>query len=142
MITQSTAYLSFSLGNVKSSSLATFVQTLVYLFLVFFGIKYFSLYGLVLSPIISMLVITTWYHPLSVARVIKLSSDDIKDVLYQGFLAVVLIIPQTLIFSHIQPKSWLLFSFCIIIYCLLYIASLFIFSKEFKYQIQSLFNKK
>jgi O-antigen/teichoic acid export membrane protein len=142
MITQSAALLSLSLGNIKGNSIANLAQALLYIFLVFIGTKYFGLYGLVLSPIISMLVITTWYHPLSVARLVNFSQNDIKDVLYQGFLAVVLIIPQTLIFSHTQPKSWLLFSFCIIIYCLLYVASLFMFSKEFKYQIQSLFNKK
>ena len=136
MVTQSAGYLSLSLGNIKGSSIASAAQSLLYVFFVFFGIKYFGLYGVVLAPIISMLSITTWYYPRSVARLLKFSSNDIKNILFQGLLAFILIIPLAFTFSHIQPNSWLSFSICVVIYCMIYGGMLYIISNTFRDEIQ------
>ena len=142
MITQSAAYLSLSLGNIKGNSIANLAQALLYIFLVFFGTKYFGLYGLVLSPIISMLVITTWYHPLSVARLVNFSQNDIKDILYQSLSGFLISILQIFVFSNVQPKSWISFSICIVIYCIIYGAFLYSISSKFRDEIQSHLKKK
>ena len=58
MITQSSAYLSFSMGNIKGNSKASLTQSLLYIFLVFIGTKYFGLYGLGILAFVLIIIQT------------------------------------------------------------------------------------
>ena len=132
IFTQSAGYFSISLGDIKRNSVFSALQALLYLPLMYFGLKYFGLYGLVFAHIISMIITTTWYHPISVQRLIKLSSYDLKNIFIQTLFSLIIGIPLITLFSFVDVDSWFEFLIYVILFSIIYFSFLFMISKMFR----------
>ncbi len=143
IFTQSAGYFSISLGDLKRSSVAGAVQSLLYLFLVYFSLKYYGLYALVLTPIITMLMTTTWFYFYSVQSRVKFSLWEVKQFINQflySLLSVVLTIAVFLI-ADIDIKDWLDFSVNILLFTVIFTAFLFLFSRLFRDKTKEIYYK-
>ena len=141
LLSQSSAYLSFSLGNIKRNSLVNLVQSLFYIPLVIYGTKYFGLYGVVFAPIISTLAISAWYYPLSISRLVKFSSNDIKNIIMEfgfGFISIIFV---TTVFSFLSVGTWFRFIALGALFCLLYGCLMYTLSLKFRYEVKKIFKK-
>ena len=132
IFTQSAGYFSVSLGDIKRNSIAGAVQSLLYIPLIYFGLKYFGLYGLVLAPIISMIVSTSWYYPVSVQKLIKFSSTDIRIFINQALYSLISIMLVIVIFFFVGIKNWLEFILLITLFTIIYFSSLYFTSQRFR----------
>lgn len=132
IFTQSAGYFSVSLGDIKRNSVFSALQALLYIPLIYFGLKYFGLYGLVFAHIISMIITTTWYHPISVQRLIKLSSYDLKNIFIQTLFSLIIGIPLMTLFSFVDIDSWFEFLIYVILFSIIYFSFLFMISKMFR----------
>ncbi len=135
IFTQSAGYFSVSLGDIKRNSIAGALQSLLYIPLIYFGLKYFGLYGLVFAPIISMILTTTWYYPVSVQKLLKFSSNDIRNFINQTLYSLISIVLLIIIFFFVDIKSWLEFCVNIILFTLIYFSFLYLLSKMFKTEV-------
>ena len=141
ILSQSSGYLSFSLGNIKKNSLASLIQSLLYIPLMIYGTKYFGLYGAVFAPIISLLVITTWYYPLSVSRLVKFSSNDIKNIIMEFGFGLISTVSVVIVFSFLSAGTWFYFIILGAFFCLLYGCLMYVLSLKFRYEIKKIFKK-
>ena len=132
IFTQSAGYFSVSLGDIKRNSIAGALQSLLYIPLIYFGLKYFGLYGLVFAPIISMILTTAWYYPLSVQKLLKFSSNDIRNFITQTLYSLISVILLIIIFFFVDIKSWLEFILSMILFSVIYFCSLYFLSKIFR----------
>lgn len=132
IFTQSAGYFSISLGDIKRNSIAGALQSLLYLPLIYFGLKHFGLYGLVFAPIISMIVTTTWYYAFSVQKLIKFSSNDIRNFITQTLYSLISVMLLIIIFFFVDIKSWLEFILSMILFSVIYFCSLYFLSKIFR----------
>ena len=134
--TQSAGYFSVSLGDIKRNSIVGALQSLLNIPLIYFGLKYFGLYGLVFAPIISMIVTTSWYYPVSVQKSIKFSSNDIRIFINQILYSLISIMPLIIIFFFIDIKSWIEFFSSIILFFIIYFSSLLYISRIFRIEVR------
>ena len=134
IFTQSAGYFSVSLGDIKKNSVYSALQALLYIPLIYFGLKYFGLFGLVFAHIISMIITTTWYFPISFQRLIKLSPNDLKKIFNQTLLSLFIVIPLITLFSIIVIDSWFEFFVYVILFSITYFSFLFMISKIFKWE--------
>lgn len=134
------AFLCFALGNIKGSSLAGAAQSLLFILLLIAGTQYFGLLGTVLAPLIAVLAVSAWYFPRSFSGLLKLSSQDIKDIISEIFRTVATMVLLILLFSWLHPKGWL--QFCVIAasYCFLYVGCICLASGNFRGEIKGIFN--
>lgn len=140
IFTQSAGYFSVSLGDIKKNSVAGALQSLLYIPLIYFGLKYFGLYGLVFAPIISMLVTTSWYYPISIQKLIKFSPNDIRIFMNQTLYSLISIMLLIIIFFFVDIKSWMEFILSIILFSIIYFSSLFYLSRIFRIEARKNIN--
>ena len=140
IVTQSAGYFSVSLGDIKRNSIAGALQSILYIPLIYFGLKYFGLYGLVFAPIISMIVTTSWYYPVSVQKLIKFSSNDIRIFVNQTLYSLISIMPLIIIFFFIDIKSWIEFISSVILFIIIYFSSLLYLSSIFRIEVRKNIN--
>lgn len=131
----------WSLGNIKGNSLASLAQSLIFIPLVIFGTKYFGLIGTVLAPLIAIFTVSVWYYSLSFSTLLKLSSQDHKNIMYEGFSTLAVMVSLILGFSWLYPKNWTQFLFLVIIFCFLYSCLIYLVSKNFKNEIKGVIRK-
>lgn len=130
-----------ALGDIKKSSLVGFVQSLLFIPLVIFGTKYFGLIGTVLAPLISVLVGSSWYFPISLSKLLKLSSKDKKTLIYECLTTVIVMVILILGFSWVYPKNWFQFIFVVVFFCFLYGLFIYLFSKAFRTEVKNIIYK-
>ena len=131
----------FVLGNIKAKSLAEFVQSLLYIFLIVFGTRYFGLIGCVFAPLIAMAAVTVWYFPRSFIRLLKLLPEQGFIILREVLIIIAVIIPLTVIFCTFTPLHWFTFTIIAASFVILYFSGLFILSKEFRMEIVGIYQK-
>ena len=140
IVTQSAGYFSVSLGDIKRNSIAGALQSILYIPLIYFGLKYFGLYGLVFAPIISMIVTTSWYYPISIQKLIKFSPNDIRIFMNQTLYSLISIMPLIIIFFFIDIKSWIEFISSVILFIIIYFSSLLYLSSIFRIEVRKNIN--
>lgn len=141
VISSSLANLCFALGNIKGNSLASLAQSLIFIPLVILGAKYFGLLGIVVSPLLSMLVVSAWYFPRSFARLLRLSFED-KKAIFQEILKISLtIVPLTIGFAWLRPGGWFQFIAVVITFSFVYGVCLYLLSKQLRLEINGFLQK-
>ena len=131
----------FALGNIKGNSLAGLAQSLLFIPLVFWGTKYFGLLGTVLAPLIAVLSVSAWYYPRSFSKLIKLSSQDSKNIMHEVFFTLIVMVLLSLGFSSGSPENWLQFVALVAMFCFLYGCLIYAVSKDFRGEIGSVIQK-
>ncbi|MEW6088416.1 MAG: oligosaccharide flippase family protein [bacterium] len=130
-----------ALGNIKGNSLAGLVQSLVFIPLVIFGTKYFGLLGTVLAPSVAILAVSAWYYSRTFSRLLKLSVQDRKNIMYEGFLALAVMVSLTLGFSWCYPENWFRFFALVAVFCFLYSCLIYLVSMNFRCEIKGVIQK-
>jgi len=133
-----TGYICVAIGNIKGISLAGFVQSLLFIPLVIYGTKYFGLIGGVLAPLIAVFAVSAWYYPRSFSRLLKLSAENRKDIIFDGLSSLAVTILLTLGFSQPHPNSWFQFIAVVATFCFCYVCFIYIVSKAFKYEMRNI----
>jgi O-antigen/teichoic acid export membrane protein len=111
VFTVSLSNMCYALGNIKGNSLALLVQSLFSIPLMYFGGKYFGMFGVALAPVLSMLSVSIWYFPQIFRKLLKISEEEVKG-LFREFVYVTLV--GTIIsfcFVFLDPMTWTEFIF-------------------------------
>jgi O-antigen/teichoic acid export membrane protein len=80
IVTTSLSNLCVALGNIKGSSMATLVQSVIVIALLVVGAKFGGLIGVVVAPLIAMLLVGVWYFPWLFARLLDLTREDLRSI--------------------------------------------------------------
>lgn len=126
-----------ALGAIKRSSIASLAQSLLFILLVILGTKYYGLMGTVLASLISVLCVSAWYYPLLLYKLLNLSPEQLKGMIYEGSVTISAIVALILSLFWIHSNSWLGFFALVILFSSLYAGLLFILSKEFRIEIMN-----
>lgn len=81
VITLSLSNLCMSLGDIKGTSLATLVQSIIFIALVIPGTKYMGFMGVVLAPVIATMLVGLWYYPKSFLKILKINTEERNTLL-------------------------------------------------------------
>jgi len=127
----------FALGKIKATSKISFIQSIITVALLYFGVKYFGLIGLVIAQALSMLVFSAWYFPYKTLKFINydrhLLSQLSREITNVGIISVVI----TIFFSRIIfISNWASFFLYVFLVALCYAGFLFMISKQFKKEIR------
>ena len=79
----------FTSGKINVTSNITFIQSIITAFLLFIGIKYWGINGMLISQIFSYLLFSTWILPLKVFNIFNFSPNPFRNLMYE-FLIVTL----------------------------------------------------
>jgi len=136
--TNVTGMLLFSVGGIKKSSLADMISSFLLIPLIFIGIRFFGLAGLVTAHIIAMLIAGAYYLPASLIKRLDFKKEEIltliKECLIIFFVAAMIIIGAI----NVNVKGWIeliTYSFFLI---LTYITLLAILSRYMRIEIRSI----
>lgn len=132
VITLSFSNLCLSLGNIKGSSIAGFIQNALFIPLIIFGARYLGLLGVVLAPVISMVSVSFWYFPLSFFKQLKITSTDYLRIIGDWIRSFGIASVLTTGFYFFKVSGWLGFLLGIVVYSLLFFICLFMISKMFR----------
>ena len=88
------ANIYFALGNIKSASRYTFVQSIITAFFLYVGAKYWGINGLLIFQFISYAIFSAWIFPLKVFNLLvirhKVTIVLVKELFIVGFTCIVL----------------------------------------------------
>ena len=135
------SYICTALGNIKRSSLASLAQSLLFIPLVIYSTKYLGLFGAVLAPLIAVFAVSIWYFPRSFSKLLKLSSQDRKEIMFECFSTLLVIVPLTLGFLWFHPKNWFQFIVLVATFSFLYACLIYLVSKNFRSEIRGVVQK-
>ena len=140
MINNCLSQLCFALGDVKGTSIILAIHAVIFIPIVILGTNYFGILGTVLSPILSFLFISIWYFPRKFATILKLSTQDIKNIINQLFLCILIIIFLSYTFSFFDYGTWFKFFVFVSFYVIAYALLLFLLSKSFSREVRLFFD--
>ncbi len=129
----------FALGNIKESSKMNFIQSIITVLALYLGVKYFGLIGLVMGQALSLIAFSAWYFPYKALTYIKYDSLTIRKMKKE--IAIVILISVIIIFIYIKLisiKSWVAFFSTGAIIVFTYIMFLYLLSKSFRYELNSI----
>ncbi|MFA6715854.1 MAG: oligosaccharide flippase family protein, partial [Victivallaceae bacterium] len=129
-----------ALGNIKGVSIATLVQSVLFIILVIFGTEYFGLWGTVWASLISVCAVTLWYYPKSFSRILNLTFKNWKNFIYESLLALTGMTVLTIVFSFFKTQHWLQFFGMAALFCLLYAGFLYAVSRNFRGEFRNMTN--
>ena len=72
MVSNSIGTICFALGNIRGNSIVTFFHAILTAALILVGVKYFGILGVVIAPVISNLLLTSWYYPSVLSKLLTL----------------------------------------------------------------------
>jgi O-antigen/teichoic acid export membrane protein len=128
--------LCFSMGNIKGNSFISFVQSILYVPLVVFGTIHFGLIGVVAAPVISTLLTSFWYFPMSFMKIMKIPIDSQKIIFWDFSKVAILTFLLTSIFSTVEIFNWTSFVLYTSGFGTSYFLSLGLISKEFRSELK------
>ena len=128
--------LCFSMGNIKGNSFISFIQSILYVPLVVFGTIHFGLIGVVAAPVISTLLTSFWYFPMSFMKIMKIPIDSQKIIFWDFSKVAVITILLTSIFSTIEIFNWTSFVLYTVAFGTSYCLLLGLIAKEFRSELK------
>jgi O-antigen/teichoic acid export membrane protein len=133
----------FALGNIKKTSQINFFQSILTIFCLFLGIKYFGLLGLVLGQSIAMLLFSVWYFPYKTFQCIKFSKYELTNMRNELIFVMGISGLIFLLFHRIQViNDWYLFSYTVLLIIIIYVLLLYSVSKLFREELKTVLNHK
>lgn len=128
----------YALGNVKGNSMALLAQSLLSIPLIIVGVEYFGMLGVVLSPVFATLIISGWYYPRIIIRLLLIPRTDVLVFLKEIFIAA---ISSALVYSFLvwsRPSDWFELMCNALLICILYGLCLFSLSQSARGEIIAL----
>ena len=133
-ITDSFGNICVALGSVKKNSLVSLGQAILSAFLIVIGAKYFGLIGVVVSPLIALLLFSSWLYPKHLISIMQLDKIIVKKLLVE--LAKILLSTTILVmvFSQLKIFSWFGFVFFTSALTAIYFIILLFVSDTFRFE--------
>lgn len=137
VVTSTLTNLLISLGDIKNTSIATLIQSLIFIPLIIFGTKYFGVLGCVLAPLISLLLFGIWYFPTAFIKKIKFQYKEKINLLREMIYSAIAFISVLILFLYFDfTLSLINFISEVAIFCIFYFMILWIISKSFRREIR------
>jgi O-antigen/teichoic acid export membrane protein len=136
MVTNSLANLCFALGNIRGNSIVAFIQSSLTAILVIVGAKYYGIVGVVLSPVISMAIISLWYFPSTFSRLLKMTHIEKMNIAKEILRILTISFPLTIIYSMLNISGWFQFIVIVLAYVSSYALGLYFISGELKIEVK------
>jgi O-antigen/teichoic acid export membrane protein len=128
-----TSNIFFALGKIKETSRTHFMQGLLTLIMLYTGVKFFGMTGLVAAQLMSLIIFSSWYFPYKTFQLINFAYSDRKQILNEIIKSSIISLVIIVIFSNIiYIGNWNAFVVYVSAVILLYIIILFLFSKIFR----------
>jgi len=134
---------SYSFGNIKSTSIVTIVHSFIYVSLLYILTFKYNIIGAPVAIILSLCILPIWYYPYSLNKKFAGVKISYYPIIKEFFIITLCFIPLiTLNVGLLNYQiTWYLFLFSTIIYTILYLLFLFIFSLKFKSYCRNAFSK-
>lgn len=141
IFTNSLSHIVFAFGNIKMNSLVTFVQSIVYVSLLFIGLHFWGLNGAGFALLIAELSISAWYYPYIFSKKLILAKPLMRSIFIEFIymIAATSIILVLFFFSGIKISSWFEFCFSVIVIIIAYIILIAVLSEKFRERLKSIF---
>jgi O-antigen/teichoic acid export membrane protein len=124
VFSNSLSNICFSLGDIKGTSRAGVFQSIANIFFAYAGIKLWGLLGLVLAPLAGVFLVSGWYYPRVLRRLIGMNRRDALDIASEAAKVGSISIVAIALFSTQSPSTWFSFGLVVAAYSIVYICSL------------------
>jgi O-antigen/teichoic acid export membrane protein len=141
IVMTSLAILCLSMGDIKWNSLASAVQSLLYIPLVIVGAMYLGLTGIALASLLSLLAVSAWYYPRSFARLLELTRQDVKAIKREVYVCLLLLGSLTGVFWWMPSNTWGQFGISVITFVGVYGIGLLCVSHAFREEVLNVYRK-
>jgi len=135
--TNVTSMLLFSVGGIKKSSLADTISSILLIPLIFIGIRFFGLAGLVFAHIITMLIAGAYYLPANIIKRLSFSKIEVFSLLKELIVVVVISVVIIIGFKNICAHGWLTLIIYACLLTLMYFILLVITSKNMREELRN-----
>jgi len=131
----------FAYGMIMENSKINLYASILYMPLILVLGKYFGVWGIILTPLISLLATQFWYLPLKLAGVLSISKSEYYKYLVENIVLLVLSLGIIFVFAKTNPSSWLqLILGCFEVF-LAYFVLIGTFSINFRNEVKALLPK-
>lgn len=130
--------LLFSQGGIKPASLSDSVSSLIVIPLMFVGIHYLGLPGLLLGHIFTMLITGFWYLPISLFKILNFPKSEISVILKELVLVASATVLMFVCFRAVGITGWCNLVGYSCLAAIIYASILLLFSLEFRMEINRL----
>lgn len=131
----------FTLGKINVTSNITFIQSIITAFLLFIGIKYWGINGMLISQIFSYLLFSTWILPLKVFNILNFSPNPFRNLMYEFLIVTLSCIITFFIYNNENlVDNWANFLLLILKIILTYFAVLSFLSSSLRLEIKIFLN--
>ncbi len=141
VLTTSLSNLCMALGNIKGASIATLVQSIIFMLLVVVGAKYFGLVGVTLAPLLAMGLIGAWYFPQAFADQLQVSADESRVLIYEAIRSTIAVVPVSLLFAFVGTESIAGFIAHVMMFAIGYGVALSVVSSAFRLECANFYRK-
>jgi O-antigen/teichoic acid export membrane protein len=138
ILTKSISNLCYSLGNIKGNSIASGVQSILYIVLSVVGVVCFDLTGLILGGIISHITITMWYYPYKISEILDFDISETKSILLEFFISLGTGLIIYLLFDNLNAIKWYYFAIHILTFSISYLSVLSFASGKFREELRQI----
>ena len=104
--TKSLSNLCYALGNIEGNSVASGIQSILYILISWVGAIYYDLIGLVVGAIASNVLVTLWYYPYIFAELVDIEWSDIRILLTEFGKTAVTVAVVGGLFSKFLLEGW------------------------------------
>jgi O-antigen/teichoic acid export membrane protein len=132
ILVRSLSNLCLALGNIEGNSVVSFIESLFFAVLLYFGVTHFGLLGAVVAPIIAKLSVSAWYYPWMFTKLIDMSFRDLKALSLEFIKALTLAGGVGAIFWTLSPVGWIGLVCHAIAMTVTYAVGLYLVSKRFR----------
>ena len=131
--------LCYSIGNIKGNSIILFIQSILSIPLMFLGIKYFGILGVVLFSLISIIIVSLWYYPKILVTKLNITSFELLGIIKEFLFTFITFLLVISLISNILLESWFSFIYLGFLIAILFVFILFLFSKSFRCELKIIF---
>jgi O-antigen/teichoic acid export membrane protein len=126
-----------ALGDIKMNSVAVLVQSLLFVPLVYFGTMHLGLLGAVAASLVSTLLVSLWYFPLSFLRLSRVKADDWGALLSESMVVAGIVLIGVIGVSWLYPQSWIEFVVAVVCFSTSYGLVLCLMSPSFVSELRT-----
>jgi O-antigen/teichoic acid export membrane protein len=109
ILTKGLSNLCYALGNIKGNSVASGIQSILYVGAAWIGAVYGDLVGLVVAVMLSNGLVALWYYPFVFAKLLSISKEDVQSLLVEVAKTVTVTAVVVGAFSFVVPNGWMQF---------------------------------
>ena len=129
--------LCFSLGNIKSNSLAALAQGLLTVPLIIVGARYWGMLGVAVAPLLAMLTVSAWYYPYAFSRLLTLKRADVLAFVNEAVAVMGAATIAMGVMFWVEAKTWLIFVLAVAAFSAIYLAFLWGISQAFRVEVKT-----